>query len=841
LQLATQRLARLKPLKSLGEKEAWKEDLDISITRITEAILLHLVRTDAPCIQLFRPCAVSILFMLADTLTLRHAVFRQPEDLISSLNYLRYLRDNFYPFDAFTIQQDTFISTFVKALALHVVLKTGDDESEHFREMVDLLRELGTSDFSKGPPFHAVNWLYEAVITIYRWPDSKVPPDQVIEVLREVMIHNPGLDKVVLALAVCLTNRFCMTHVVEDYEEALSIVDKFFASRPIGDIVTPMQANALKMVTWILDSRLNRSAKPEYLEDAISRLRALLCLPTLPPPSRAEITESLDRCVQQRSEYFGVTGNSTETFPNNSGVVRSSSSSSILTADKPAVELANDAMAQSHEKEKRLTELCTAIHNNENTDVEEIVKLGRTLRPLDHSSYWSSYCHHKFAKILLEAYVRTYAMGYLNEAISVYRDIYENCPQTTGRTMGIRGLVMFLERRWKVLRRGQDMDEITQLYAVLVEDEHWQAYQQLEHSCSWAVTARVGAHPSTSVAYEKAMSLLQDSLVFSPTLQTQHFRLVGTLRKTGWMPLDYASYQIDKDQLKQAIETLERGRSLLWSELRGLRTSTDQLRTVDPTIADKFTQMNRTLEAVATTVVQAMNTAVDNHAAGGNQGLDPFGNLLMQQRKLLEVRGSLISLIQTLPGFENFLKPPSFDFLNSAAVRGPVILINQSDWRSDIIVLLKDSPPSLISTPSDFHVRANGLKEQLLSVRKDKGLDSKDYDLTLASVLADLYELVGKPVIERLRKLKVPEKSRVWWCPTSAFCSLPLHAMGPIPSDDHKKCTSWTCTFLHILNHSLRLSKPANLAHNPKRLTSLHCSLSRSPKPCLGHWARSTS
>jgi len=38
-------------------------------------------------------------------------------------------------------------------------------------------------------------------------------------------------------------------------------------------------------------------------------------------------------------------------------------------------------------------------------------------------------------------------------------------------------------------------------------------------------------------------------------------------------------------------------------------------------------------------------------------------------------------------------------------------------------------------------------------------------------------------VIKRLNELKVPEQSRVWWCPTSVFCSLPLHAMGPIPSD----------------------------------------------------------
>jgi len=71
-----------------------------------------------------------------------------------------------------------------------------------------------------------------------------------------------------------------------------------------------------------------------------------------------------------------------------------------------------------------------------------------------------------------------------------------------------------------------------------------------------------------------------------------------------------------------------------------------------------------------------------------------------------------------------------------------------------------------------------------LDSRRKSGLDSKDYDETLALVLAELYRLIGKPVIDRLHQLQVPEQSRIWWCPTSVFCSLPLHAMGPIPSDD---------------------------------------------------------
>jgi CHAT domain-containing protein len=58
------------------------------------------------------------------------------------------------------------------------------------------------------------------------------------------------------------------------------------------------------------------------------------------------------------------------------------------------------------------------------------------------------------------------------------------------------------------------------------------------------------------------------------------------------------------------------------------------------------------------------------------------------------------------------------------------------------------------------------------------------YQDALCSVLKGLYELVGEPVIKKLRMLGVPEQSRIWWCPTSVFCSLPLHAMGPIPSSD---------------------------------------------------------
>ena len=109
----------------------------------------------------------------------------------------------------------------------------------------------------------------------------------------------------------------------------------------------------------------------------------------------------------------------------------------------------------------------------------------------------------------------------------------------------------------------------------------------------------------------------------------------------------------------------------------------------------------------------------------------------------------------------------------------PVILINHSQWCSDINILLHDSPPFLILTSDDFYDRTTGLHNKLLAARSN-GLNFREYKDALRYVLEHLYDLVGHPVIQRLNELNIPQQSRVRWRPTSVFCSLPLHAMGPI-------------------------------------------------------------
>jgi CHAT domain-containing protein len=220
--------------------------------------------------------------------------------------------------------------------------------------------------------------------------------------------------------------------------------------------------------------------------------------------------------------------------------------------------------------------------------------------------------------------------------------------------------------------------------------------------------------------------------------------------------------------------------------MRGLRTSIDQLSSAHPALATELTNMNRDLETLMMSIPPGSIGEIYEDGAPGKAETDAFGKFLKKQQTLLNGRDALISQIQGFPGFENFSKTPSFDMIRAAASRGPVIIINHCSLRSDIILVLHDSPPSLIPTAEDFYDRANGLADRLSTTRKEHGLGSYHYDDALRYVLKELYELVGQPVKDRLHELNIPEQSRIWWCPTSVFCSLPLHAMGPIPPKKNK-------------------------------------------------------
>jgi hypothetical protein len=627
--------------------------------------------------------------------------------------------------------------------------------------------------------------------------------DQAIECLREALSPGSHQVRVSFDLSNLLAVRFLVHHADENYEEAKVLLDPLTASpcsyrrqalalkAALGHARSIASPNAGKS-----DGAISRAACRSFLDGCSSFGKLLhpiiteLLLPMCqtgqgfdpPQGASAQVAHSnVDPPLFLQLRSFGEVDESdvVQTVPSLTDVgkeielLRNHFSSTSPLTDRQQDCL--NKLVRCYRAKISLT--------HDITDIEDAIKWHRLLLKSTHPSDPSMSFHRSsFANLLYFAFSHIKRVEYLDESVTIHREVLGVENARLIRFATIRRLIETLSSRWRLFRHKSDLDEIMELFASGVEDTYVTVPSRFELACDWAYAARISVHHSLPRAYGRAMSIMQSSLAFAPTLPIQHERLVEKRDLYEKTPLNFASYQIRMGKLELAIETLEQGRALLWSEMHGLRTSTDQLRTADPDLAEKFTAINKEIEILTTSASSDRNVGTDDDG-----WMAQLSDLIVKQQELLKERDGLISEIRSLPGFENFLLPLRSDTLRSASSHGPVIIINHCKWRSDIIIVLHDSPPSLISTPYYFFGRVNGLKDKLLGVRQRCGPDSQQYVRTLVSVQRDLYELIGRPVIKRLNELGIPERSRVWWCPTSVLGYLPLHAMGPIPSAGNGK------------------------------------------------------
>jgi CHAT domain-containing protein len=748
------------------------EDLDKAIIHLTESILFH------PHSWLEHgPRILQALFLLALALVKRSRVYRLPGDAIYAANYLRYLRNQ--PHQAFGIPRHKVTVLLVDALAIQVEWEARN-VMQNIGEMAALSRELLTLDMSDVNTTRSFFLFFTALLSKLHQPVPDQPMEQVIECLRAATEPQILRLEARLTLAFCLSTRYFGTFMNDDYEEASFILDEAITScSPQDNFMAQLPIQ--QIVTALAIARSLSHENPEFSEESTYRARTFLNSPieNQPPLARVAASYSLKNATWQRFVHFGSIDGLEVSY-------RHTPVSQLLTVPRSIVDY-YPGPVQGRKLVEIIIGLILKIRNNNIPDiqVEEAIKAGRTIllssAPKDDIT---SLPYLLFGRVFFEAFIRTKKIEYLNEPIRTHRQALGSPLGPSPRVKMLHDLIVLLFYRCRFFpdHHAGDMDDALELLSQYVNNKHGSLLVRCQLACMWASIARRTLHPSISRAYESAMSLIQDTLHFAPTLQQQHTTLTRSdgLHRT---PLDYASYQVDLHQLEEVVVTLEKGRALLWSEMRDFRISVDKILRTDPQLGQRFATVNQELEELTKSIPTSSDLDTDEHKAGDIRAVDPFGRLLVKQRRLLKEREDLIAQIQALPGFDNFLTSLTFDTIRSAASSGPVIIINHSEWRSDVIILLQNAPPSLIPTHDDFFSRAIALKGELLGSRSKHGPDSNHYNQTLARVLAELYDLVGKPVIDRLRQLKVPEQSRVWWCPTSVFCSLPLHAMGPIPSD----------------------------------------------------------
>ncbi|KAH9474328.1 hypothetical protein JR316_0012786 [Psilocybe cubensis] len=172
---------------------------------------------------------------------------------------------------------------------------------------------------------------------------------------------------------------------------------------------------------------------------------------------------------------------------------------------------------------------------------------------------------------------------------------------------------------------------------------------------------------------------------------------------------------------------------------------------------------------------------------------------MRKHRILSEEWDETVEKIRKIDGSENFLQAPQFKQLQAAAVEGPVIIVNISSYRCDAIIILHHSPPVLVPLPQ---ARSETLLDHATKLQSSR---------EIVGVLRDIWRTIGHPVVERLSDIGIAQKSRIWWCPTSALCALPLHAAGPYRRGERNLpdiyISSYTPTLSALIRARSKISK----------------------------------
>ena len=603
-------------------------------------------------------------------------------------------------------------------------------------------------------------------------------------------------------LALSLSTRFQQLGRMEDLEETITCQRQALALLPHGHPDFPSYLNNLANAMSIRFKRLGRM---ENLEEAITCHRQALVLRPHGHPGRSMSLTNLALSLSTRFQQLGRMEDLEET----------------ITCQRQALAL------QSHGHPNRSSSLNNLAFSvwtlfkelGRMKDLEEAITYHRqalALRPHGHPN--RSISLNNLALSVSTRFQQLERMEDLEEAITYHRQALALRPHGhPDRSISLNNLALSMSTRFKQSRSHDDLldavkylseaknilpaghphqstIELSLAFIFLIQCDivskldkrhlMTKAFDLCTHAAdhppasakdrfnaavTWAGNAHRREHPSAADAYTKSLTLLGRRLILAPTIESQQ-NLLSNIPKA--LAMDAASNSINRGEFKSAVELLEQGRSVLWSKLRGYRHPLDKLRTIEKGLFDQFETLSGQLECLAMSVESRLSASESSESK-------PFGpsfEAKMQQHRILSEKwDDVVDRIRQVDGFTDFLRAVPFATLQTAAAEGPIIIINISEYRSDAIILQNVSDPVIVPLPKSLPEILAELSSQFATACISQGKDSARLILP---ILRSLWNNIAFPVRTQLVALGVPDKSRIWWCPTSKLCGLPLHAAG---------------------------------------------------------------
>ncbi|KAJ7208178.1 CHAT domain-containing protein [Mycena pura] len=254
----------------------------------------------------------------------------------------------------------------------------------------------------------------------------------------------------------------------------------------------------------------------------------------------------------------------------------------------------------------------------------------------------------------------------------------------------------------------------------------------------WAKHAHIHQPSSLLHAYNIAIELLPELAWLGLSITDRHH----LLSQAGQVVRDAASAALAVHDYQKAVEMSHSG------------------------LANQLVSLSTALETAGT----RSNSVTDNTKP---QSLQTIAN---QSHDLALQRNRVLQQIRELPGFERFLLSKPISELVPAAKKGPVAIINISEYGCDALILLPGLLDEVIHVPlCDFTIReAETLAQSLARID------------TFSHILSELWFKIVQPVLNALGIMTPVSQDlgRIWWCATGPLAFLPIHAAGLYGKDE---------------------------------------------------------
>jgi len=279
---------------------------------------------------------------------------------------------------------------------------------------------------------------------------------------------------------------------------------------------------------------------------------------------------------------------------------------------------------------------------------------------------------------------------------------------------------------------------------------------RLRAARNWAQLCKILHLPQTLAAYGVALDLVVQIAGLDHTIQQRHTDLIDISSLTT----SAASAAFSLGDFDKALEWLEQGRCLVWSQLNQLCTPLDDLRAHDEHMAQQFSDISSALE------VSGSRRGTDG--LSGDASLSQ--KISLQDEAYLHIKLSrqwsqLLDEIRHIPKFHDFLRPPWVsDLLTRLPPNTIVVLVNVHEDCCDALALIS-SIGAPMHIPLDFtHKEASELRECLHLFLSSHGVRMREADRAtrpaprpdaekqsdISFVLKALWMRVVRPILDAL-------------------------------------------------------------------------------------------